>query len=268
MKFLCSGFLLAITSLSSAATVTYNFEAASNAATVTGTGFSTTALTETGATSGGISTGAIYGGFTGTLAPTATSTVRAFLPSQVTNQSNPSVTTGGDYVQFTITPDAGQTLSFAGATVAFDIGAATGFASNLDMQAYARMGYRINTGTFTALGGGATGVTAPAYAASADNWTGQASFNNTANSFKLVETTFSTALPAISGLNPGDSVTFRIAIGDTSGITRDLTLGPGGATKTLYLDDITVFGFTVVPEPSAMLLSGLGIAALAFRRRL
>lgn len=246
-----------------AATVTFGFETSTNAATTSGTGFSSTALIETGTSSP--STGAIYGRLTGSTAPLDTTVVRAFRPNQITNNSAPSTIGSPNYVEFTLTPAAGQTLDFSSASFAFTLGAITGLSANNDMPAYARVGFQVNAGAFTNIGAVVPAI-APVFNNSAPNWTGASGFTSTGN-FDLVQVNTSIPLaPLITGLNAGDSVTFRIGLGDNSAIATNLD-ATSGVLKSLYLDDVGVSGFNVVPEPSAALLGALGLTALATRRR-
>lgn len=256
----------------SAATVTYDFESSTNNATITGSGFTTGPLTENGnsATSPNnpLSTGAVYGRLVSSSdgIPADTSVVRAFVPLNVSNQSNPPISTHTTYLEFTITPDAGQTLDFSSATFSFTLGAITGNSANQNMSAYARAGVRINNGSFINLGA-TLSATADTYNAATPNWTSSLGFNTTSGSYDIAQATLSpVSLGSIlAGLNPGDTVTFRIAPGDAS--TVNTALNSTSSMKSLYVDDISVSGFNVIPEPAAGLLGALGFAGILFRRR-
>lgn len=256
--------LFGTASLASAATVNYSFEGNNNNATTSGVGFSVGSLIE----GGNLSTGAIYGGFTSSTAPTDTTTVRAYIPNNVVNQSAPPISSHSTYVEFTLTPDAGQTLDLSAATLLFTLGAATGISANNDMPAYAQAGYRINSGAFTALGA-VVSATAPTYNANTPNWTSNGSSGGFATgvNFDVRETAASLPLAGlIAGLNPGDTVTFRIAMGDNSAISNSLTSNTG-VWKTVYLNDVGISDFNVIPEPSTGLLTMITLAAASYRRR-
>jgi hypothetical protein len=256
----------------SAATVTYDFESSTNNATISGSGFTTGPLTENGNSASSpnnpLSTGAVYGrlasGSGGV--PADTTIVRAFVPLNVSNHSNPPVTTHTTYLEFTITPEAGQTLDFSSATFSFTLGAITGNSPNLTMPAYARAGVQINNGSFINLGA-VLSATADAYNAATPNWTSSLGFNTTSGSYDIAQAILSpVSLGSIlGGLNAGDTVTFRIAAGDSS--TVNTALNAGSSMKSLYVDDISVSGFNVIPEPAAGLLSALGFAGILLRRR-
>lgn len=262
MKALFSILLLGLAVLpASAATVTFGFESRDFTPVSSGSGYTTTNLSE----AGDLATNAVFGGFTGTLAPTATTIVRAYRPTNMANSETPDINTHVSYLTFTITPDAGQMLDLSTATLSFNLGSFTGFSANQDMKAFARAGYSVNGGTYTALGSVVSAI-APPYADAADNWTGQSSFNSTANKFKIVQTSSGAlSLSGITGLAAGDSVTFRIALGDTSSSNASLT--GTSQIKGIYVDQISVDGFSVIPEPSAMALVAMGGLAFSLRRR-
>lgn len=262
MKIFFSSLLLGLVALPvSAATVTFGFESANFTPVSSGSGYTTTNLGE----AGDLATNAVFGGFTGTVAPTATTTVRAYRPTNVANGETPDINSHASYLSFTITPDAGQVLDLSTATLTFNLGSFTGFSANQDMKAFALAGYAVNGGTYTSLGSVVSAI-APPYADAADNWTGQASFNTTAGKFKVVQTSSGAlSLSGITGLGAGDSVTFRIALGDTS--SSNISLTGTGQIKGIYVDQISVNGFSVIPEPSALALALAGGLAFSLRRR-
>ena len=267
MKSILPLFLIVASPSLHAATVTFGFEASNAGASLSGSGFSSTNLSEMG-----ISTGAIYGQLTGGGSPPDTTIVRVIRPDQTAGSA--VLTT--DYFEFTLTPDAGQALDLSAAAISFRLAGVVGFYPNNGVNASARAGYSVNGGAFTALGAANTTVFVNPFATAAPNWTGAAGFNSTADQFDLAETTATIPLSALPALAIGDTITFRLGVGDDSGVTRPLdsapsatpSTGTGDSIKAIYVDDITVSGFNVVPEPSAIILSGIGVAVLAFRRRL
>lgn len=262
MKSLLPLFTSSFLSFASAATVSYTFESNSTGATTSGSGFTAGSLTE----GGNISTGAVYGRLTGTSAPLDTTVVRAFIPNNVNNQTNPPISTHPSYLEFTITPGVGQTLDFSAATFSFTLGALTGNSANGAMTAYANAGVKINSGSFVSLGS-TVSANAAAYDAAAPNWTSPQGFNTSTGSYDVVQSALSSVSLAsiLAGLAPNDTVTFRIAFGDNSTVTTALNVS--GAMKSFYVDDINVTGFNVIPEPSAALLGMFGLGAVALLRR-
>jgi len=260
-------FLLGTSSLGFAATINFGFEGSSLAPAVSGSGFNTGALAETYSST---APGAIYGGFVGANTPTATTTVRAWRPNDVTNLSVSTTSalfnSHTSYMEFTVAPDAGNSLDFSSANFSFTLGTFVGEGSPDGITNRAAVGYRINgTGDFVLLGTDINTV-GPAYTSSPTNWTGQASFNSTPNTFLVVENALSRSLSGIPSLNAGDTITFRVILGDTGNTNVGLTAA--SAVRGGYIDNIAVSGFNVIPEPAPLLLSSLAVFPLLRRRRI
>lgn len=256
--------LFALAGSASAATIAYQFEGSSNAASVTGTGFSVGTLTENDITSG-----AVYGGFTSTTgSPASTSIVRAYVPGQIAGAGDPPAaptSAAVDYLAFTVTPNGGNTLDLSAATFGMRIGSFVSTGAGGTMGLTVQVFYQINGGALTALGSSAS-VNNPVFSAPGSH-TGQAAFNTTADLFDVSETTVAPiSLSSIPALSAGDTLTIRVALADNSGSAVALT----GSTnvKGVYVDDLTLNGFQAVPEPSVTaLLGGLALLGIARRRR-
>lgn len=254
-------------SLAPAATITFGFEGLNHTPSSAGSGFVSGNLSEV------LNSGAapIYGGFTGSTAPLATTTVRAFRPSDVVNRTtstntNTTFNSNATYVEFTITPDAGQRLDFSSAQFSFNLGSFVGVGSTAGITNRAAMGYRVNgTGSFTLLGSTIEAVV-PAFASSANKWTGTSSFDTTPNGFAVAETTSLESLSTIPALGSNDSITFRVILGDTGSTSVALTAS--NDVRGGYIDAISVSGFNVIPEPTVILFALFSPVVLMRRRRI
>lgn len=250
----------------SAATITYGFQASDHTPSSSGPGFTVGNLTEVFSSA---TPGAVFGGFTGPNTPVATTTVRAYRPADVTNltfnPTNAQFNSHASYVEFTITPGAGQQLDFSTAQFSLNFGTFVGVGSTAQLTNRVAVGYRVNdTGDFTMLGASLTAM-APVYSASSSNWTGQASFDTTAESFVIVENSMLQSLSELPALNANDTITFRVILGDSG--TTGTALTATNNVRGGYIDAISVSGFDVIPEPSLFGLLALSAIALAGRRR-
>ena len=137
----------------------------------------------------------------------------------------------GDYVQFTLMPDAGNTITF-------DAGDAF---------------------TFQSAGGDGNAPTVGFFSLLVDTGGGFQSVGTTMNTSGSDQSyeTFSYDLGGLPDV--ADSVTFRLQIADGGG---------GNPNNSLEIDDIRASGsVTVIPEPASALAGVVGLGLLAGRRR-
>lgn len=253
-------------SIISAATITYGFQASDHTPTSSRPGFNAGDLTEVFSSA---NPGAIFGGFTGPDAPVATTTVRAFRPADVTNltfnPTNAQFNSHTSYVEFTVTPGAGQQLDFSAAQFSLNFGTFVGVGSTAQLTNRVALGYRINgTGDFTMLASSVTAM-APVYVAAPNNWTGQASFDTNAESFVIVENSLLQGLSEIPALTANDTITFRVILGDSG--TTGTALTATSNVRGGHIDAISVSGFNVIPEPSVLGIMSLSSLVLGRRKR-
>ncbi|MBU6387989.1 MAG: PEP-CTERM sorting domain-containing protein [Planctomycetes bacterium] len=120
-------------------------------------------------------------------------------------------------------------------------------ANSIDVQ----VEYRVNSGSWSLLGSGSTGVR-PQVAASG---------STVANTFGTVDLQFLT--PVFFNSQTSDSLEFRMAW------KRTFTTSSGGtATSRGWVDNVSLYGDAfAVPEPSSIAVFGLLVSGLALRRR-
>lgn len=187
--------------------------------------------------------GRIGSGSAGNYMFTTTLVTTAFgIQSQATYDTQANAITGATYYSFTITPTAGNSLSFpAGSTVTFQdsVRISTG-GVNPYMASFFFQTDAATTGTFVTLG---TPI----------SQTQAAVGNTTVNQ--------SVDLSSLGTLAAGQALTFRFSLYDNAQTT----------TNDIKFDNFVINGSVVaVPEPSAVALSGLGIVGsvlLTLRRR-
>lgn len=139
----------------------------------------------------------------------------------------------GDYYQFTT-----STSGFAGVSIGFDH---TG--SNTGPKNF-KVSYSTNGTTFTDAG---------TYDLILSNWSASTPQPGHSKSFDL---------SSISALNNQATVTFRLVDTSTASINNG-TVATGGTSRV----DNVVISASPVPEPATMAVLGLGVAAMARRRR-
>lgn len=169
-------------------------------------------------------------------------------------------TTAAATLQFTLAPNAGQSLDFTTATIGFDH---TSYADSGNVNfaykvwadtgsGFVAVGALQTTGTFTYVSG------TEAILLETDESTALTGFSLTGGTIQSQDTAFSFDISSLGALADDQAVTFALAI--STDRNNQFGLGNG-------FDNLEVSGITAVPEPSSAALLGLGGLGLILRRR-